>query len=718
MYHPFNQFIVRSPSLGTLYNELSSIKSYKDILGFWRKYSMLQEAIYIASPDFYSAIKTIEKKEIFSEKEKRGLLALYRYIIRITTRSTPFGLFSSTSIGSTSQLIIPMLEDNIAITIDTGYAYKLIEYLYKKYGKHSWFKYRVNSSIYEWKNEYRYIENSLYHFVFRFKISSIAKDEIITQIISYLLHCKVFTYKDIFDKLNSIGCDEAEIDIFIQELYENKIIYCYYGIHLLGDDVIFIEDFLSNPNIDTKDHFFLQNLLNITNIKNYNTIDFEAIRDHNNFLDIENKSRPIFQMDLFNFKEYKFDIKYSTDLLINAELIPLIFSTSELKQHSKLATFKNDFLSKYENEKIPIQHLFDPSIGLESSYLNLDMGDIFDNFTIDKTLPTNNFKKKILDYYFDRIVENDGNMHDPIQIDKMLEINYTNDHIQPPTISIVYELLNINNNIFYLFKGHDLFSASNLLGRFTLKNDIITSLCYKIDESERENKNFESVVFAEINYIPSLDGGNIVKRRNFRKYSISIIDENPQEKYTIPLSDIYVYINNDNVCLFSDKLQKRIIPVISSAFNTMINKTSIFSFLSDLSMNYFNEPISFDFLYSNGITHIPRIMFKNVILHPKKWILKENFKRKKDSLSDEDILQTIRIWKEKNKVDNSVCYVENDNIIEIDFLNDISVLSFYNIVKNKTVIILEECFNKYKTVLRDSENNPLASEIIMLYHKQ
>lgn len=717
MYHPFNQFIIRTPSLGIFYNELLSIESYAGILSFFEKHTILQEAIFIASPNFYSTIKEIERKETFSEKEKRGLLALYRYIIRITTRSTPFGLFSSTSIGNIFQNIIPVLEDNIAITLDTAYAYKLIEYLYKKYRAYPWFQYRVNSSLYEQKNEYRYIENSLYQFVFRFKISSIVKDETIQQIISYILHHKVFTYKDLFDKLNNLDCDKEDIDFFIQELYENKIIYCYYGIHLIGDDVMFLEDFLSNPNIDSQDRFFLQNLLNITNIKNYNNIDFDVIYNSNNFLNVENESHLIFQMDLFNFKEYKFELKNLTDLLINAELMPLLFSTSELNQHSKLASFKNDFLNKYENEKISILQLFDPSIGLESSYTNLDMGDIFDNFTTKKSLSDNQLKKKVLEYYQSIIINNSGNIHDPIQIDKMVDIDYKNDHSQSATISIVYELLNINNNIFYLFKGHDLFSASNLLGRFTLKNDAITSLCSKINEIERGYEKSESVEFAEINYIPSLDGGNIVKRRKFRKYSISIIDENPKEENTIPLSDIYVYIKNDNVCLYSKELQKRIIPVISSAFNTLINKTSIFSFLSDLSMNYFNNPISFDSLFNdNGYTHIPRIMFKNIILFPKKWILKGNFQKDRNSLSDKEILDAIRIWRESNKVDNSVCYVENDNIIEIDFSNDISVLSFYSIIKNKTIIVLEECFNKYKTVLRDSKNNPLASEIIMSYY--
>src|SRR2546423_10416900 len=104
-------YLVRTPFLPVNVLEQFDGGSHTDLNErlkeiFARPY--LQEAIYIASPELYQEFQKWQQGNLTDKKEvDKLLLSLFRYLLRMTTRCTPYGLFAGCAvgeIGETSQI--------------------------------------------------------------------------------------------------------------------------------------------------------------------------------------------------------------------------------------------------------------------------------------------------------------------------------------------------------------------------------------------------------------------------------------------------------------------------------------------------------------------------------------------------------------------------------------------------------------------------------------
>src|SRR5688500_5203080 len=60
----------------------------------------LQEAIYIASPELFGEFMKWKQGTVTDEKsEQKLVLSLYRYLLRMSSRCTPYGLFAGCAVG-------------------------------------------------------------------------------------------------------------------------------------------------------------------------------------------------------------------------------------------------------------------------------------------------------------------------------------------------------------------------------------------------------------------------------------------------------------------------------------------------------------------------------------------------------------------------------------------------------------------------------------------
>ena len=95
-YSLFNSIILRSPLLSfetihTInYNYLKEVSSDKVFL----------ETIFLASPLLYDELQKLMVNKISKPKEEKRLqYSILRYLIRMCTRCTPFGLFAGCTVG-------------------------------------------------------------------------------------------------------------------------------------------------------------------------------------------------------------------------------------------------------------------------------------------------------------------------------------------------------------------------------------------------------------------------------------------------------------------------------------------------------------------------------------------------------------------------------------------------------------------------------------------
>ena len=160
----FQNYVLRTPSFSiSVYKELVDKYDFDKLVSIYND-KFLIEALQIASPDLVEALnKYGSDPKGFSNDKKDSLeISLLKYLARISSRCTPFGLFAGCSVGSFDN------ETNIALTtkrhftrvtqFDMLFWSALVQEIFKRNDVKPYLTYFPNSSIYSFSEFYRYVE--------------------------------------------------------------------------------------------------------------------------------------------------------------------------------------------------------------------------------------------------------------------------------------------------------------------------------------------------------------------------------------------------------------------------------------------------------------------------------------------------------------------------------------------------------------------------------
>ena len=234
MYIPFNKIIIRTPRF-----------SYQDILekdvNFLSDKKYIDEAIYIASSDLFDEWHKYKsnQKRIIHDKEKRRIsTAVVRYIYRMSTRCTPFGLFAGCSVGSIGEETSICLDDQIyrRTRLDMQYLCALAQYISEIPEIKLRLKYHPNDSLYLIGNQYRYIEYSYKKDARKHQINSVEKSVYLRKILEAAKGGKYIN--ELCEEIVSDGITPQIASEYINELIESQILLNELSPYVTGDDYL------------------------------------------------------------------------------------------------------------------------------------------------------------------------------------------------------------------------------------------------------------------------------------------------------------------------------------------------------------------------------------------------------------------------------------------------------------------------------------------------
>ena len=95
-------FMIRTPALPLSVAENLYTVDKKEVWNYIKKLGLdehMLEALYISSPSLYHAILNIGQDD---KNDQATFISLYKYLIRTSSRTTPFGLMANVALGSFS----------------------------------------------------------------------------------------------------------------------------------------------------------------------------------------------------------------------------------------------------------------------------------------------------------------------------------------------------------------------------------------------------------------------------------------------------------------------------------------------------------------------------------------------------------------------------------------------------------------------------------------
>lgn len=161
---PFSQYVLRTPLFPlSLYLNLLENYSQEALLQLFES-PFVREAIRMASPELLTALdKWKANPSSLSNKKKNGLEhSLLKYIARMSSRCTPFGLFAGCTVGhvaSQTTIILKSTENFTRFTqFDMQFWVALLQEFALRKEVRQHLKYYPNNSIYPLGDFYRYVE--------------------------------------------------------------------------------------------------------------------------------------------------------------------------------------------------------------------------------------------------------------------------------------------------------------------------------------------------------------------------------------------------------------------------------------------------------------------------------------------------------------------------------------------------------------------------------
>lgn len=726
-YHFFEEYVVRTPLFSRrnfqekANKEAFSDRELKEICDD----PVFQEAIYLASPNLYKELKNWldSEKELSSSQHQKLKNTILKYYIRMSTRCTPFGLFSGVGLGKFNQEETENnnLSDNSQLKVrDTKLDMHLLVSLSKTLEKNSDIRsqllYFPNNSIYKIGKKIRYVEYEYKEGKRDYIISSAPLSAELSKILDFSKQGK--TISQIGEILISDEINHEESKEFLDELIDNQVLVSELEPNVSGRD--FLDTLISVlSRIEAKNEtsvlISIKNKLTELDLKIGNQISlYSEIEDLIKFFKTDYKQKYLFQTDLYFKDEFTISSHWKKEIKKSLSFLNKVTLQSK---DTPFEHFKKAFYERFETQEMPLSYVLDTEIGI--GYLQNTSVKGIHPYLEDLKLPNSQEKQNLHIQLtpFQRI------LNEKLQealLENQFTISLNDDDVKdfeetwydlPDTLSVMTEIISENNNEKLCIGSVGGSSAANLLGRFCSEKSTLQNLTKEITKKEAEHNSDE--ILAEIIHLPEARIGNIIRRPTLRKYEIpylaaSVLPEEDQ----ILVDDLYISLKNDRIILWSKKLNMEVKPYLTNAHNYHHNALPVYHFLCDLQSQNTRTGLYFNW---GGLSQIykflPRIEYKNIILSKAQWNITE-----KDIASLELILYNkieffsqMEIWRSKRQIPKWIQWVKSDNTLPMNLENyDMAKLFIQTIKSEKSITIEEFLYN---------ENDDFKREFIFPLYK-
>ncbi len=709
-------FLLRTPYLPietlTAFNQHfeEGSSALLDLLVGYFKSDELREALFIASPELYREFEKYKNGQFGGKKDPAKLQqTLLKYLLRICTRCTPYGLFAGCSTGTVnSKTDIQFGENNSCrkyLRLDMNYLAQLSDVLSSIPVVKQQVRFFPNSSLYEAGDKYRYAEYTVTDKIRKYNLVSIDKIDILKELLPFTKNGATITA--IVQLLRSLDIEQEDAQLFTEELIASQVLISELQPTVTGEDYlqILIQKIQSLDDcIEITDK--LQELAGCLEGQDNSLSRYETIYKILNDLQVDTKQKDLIQVDLFrDMAVNQLSSSLVSDITVQLEKLSAI---NKLAKSQDLQEFKRQFSERYEEQEVPLELALDSELGIGYGRFT-DFASAFtpliENITVNgsnngsSTYEMNPFRQWQLNKYFQAIEE----QQKEIVITEQ-EINQLNRR-RPVFPSSLYVFGSVlcetpekadDLNYRFYFKNISGPSSANLLGRFCCGSPELSEKVKTAIRNSEPDK--EGVIYAEIAHLPQARLGNILSRPHLRDYEIVYLaNSSLSQDQQIPVTDLMVSVVNGKIVLRSKRLGKVVIPRLSTAHNFSFNSLPVYKFLCDTQFE--DSEYNFywrweDILYNRK--YFPRVRFEKIIISRAKWrLVPEDFNLTKEDNKnhesiDRKVTEGIAKWRKQLNIPSVVTITEGDNelLVNLDYKHYVELIK--ETLLKRGEIVLEE----------------------------
>lgn len=690
----------------------------------------VQEALWLASTEFFQSLSTW-KQDPESAKGQRMERTLYRYVARMSSRPTPFGLFAGCSLGTiaaeTRLEIGSRGEYRRRSRLDMEYLSNLAEKISFGPELQKQLGFRPNTSLYVAAGRYHHAQSYLANEMRCYRL-------VATEPTSYLTATleKASTGATAAQLAAALVEGDPEISIqeaedYVRQLIESQLLVSDLAPPITGPEpieamVAQLEN-ARDKSVSATLKSVAQRLRTLDEYGLGNQVaDYDQVVAALRPLPCQFKLDHLVQVDM---------IKKSVHVSLDERLVREILSGVEVLRSLGVSPpsdpfqqFKEDFRERYQEQEIPLVLALDEDVGIaferkenpdaapEPLIENIDFSGAEAELELNARKPEFVLMRKLeeLGRAKQTCLELDEKLLDAIRANNPLPL--------PDAFAVMGQIIGPSNPqrkwSFYL-QGVSGPSGVLLLGRFCPGDDQLTVWVKEHLRQEEACRAGENVIFAEIVHLPEGRIGNVICRPMLREYEIPYLAASyaaPERQ--IPITDLMLSLQNDRIVLRSQRLGCEVVPRLTSAHSYMHERNlKLFKFLCRLQSQGRCGSLSWDWGILEEALFLPRVTLGNIIFAPARWRIDEEIIKKIAAGTGARRLQEIDEWRSSNGIPRFVLLVEADHQLLIDFENVLSVETLAGYIKNRKTARLVESLGYPESLCAHGPEGSFTNEVIV-----
>jgi thiopeptide-type bacteriocin biosynthesis protein len=729
----------------------------------------VREAVFVASPSLDDALE-IWRREPESKKGQRAERALVRYVLRMASRATPFGLFSGCSTaaletavppaaaaapgaglaaaaadpgaGVRTRLVLGPRAGYLRHTrLDMDYLAALCEELERDPGVRRELRYRPNSSLYRAAGRLRYAEARLEDKVRSHHLVAVEASDYLEATLERarggaradeLAAALVTT--DAAHPEHEISQEDAEA--FLGELVDSQVLVSDLSPPITGPEAIHdLVERLAGLEAGQEAARRLAAARDVLAELDAGGPGAPPQRYRAIAADLEALPTPVEMARLFQVDMVKPPAAANLGPAVLDEIvrgIDLLRRLSGGARHESLERFRKDFQERYgEQREVPLVEALDEEIGIgfeRSSEVGAEASPLLHGLALSPPAAEPSFPwgarqavllAKLHEAQAGGLARIELTAED---VDRMAPAGAGEPHRLPDafqvlaTIAAASEEALDNGEFQLLLAGASGPSGARLLGRFCHADEQLwrqTERHLRAEEALRPD-----AVFAEIVHLPQGRIGNILSRPVLRGYEIPFLGRSgaPEERQ-IPVTDLLVSLRGNQIVLRSRRLGREVIPRLTSAHNFAMRSLGIYRFLCSLQSQESVGGVGFGWDPLDRAPFVPRLTHGRLVLARAAWWMTGDEIKALAKTVGAARYSAAQQWRERRRLPRLVALVDGDNELLVDLDNSLAIDAFLDVVEERDRALLHELFPGPDELIARGPEGRFVHELVVPFHR-
>ena len=662
------------------------------------------EALFIASPVLAQSVAAWLADPL-NQRGQRVERSLVKYIARMSTRPTPFGLFSGCStgqVGDRTRLTLgPRSHVQRHSRLDMDYLFALTGALNREHRFRAKLTFRPNDTIVTFGGRYRYIEPRVdeanvrhYHLVAVEAtpyLDLVLRESVNGVTVTALVAALVADDPE-------VTVDEA--DSYVHELIDRHLLVSTFQPPVTGEEpagVLAAElRMLGEVAIAARLDAVASRLAHLDESGLGHAVDeYSGMLEILKPLPARVEIARLVQVDLCKPADIMLGPNVRAEIERCADALARFGSVSD-----GLASFRAAFEKRYGTATVPLLQVLDEESGIGLGNVTpSDQSPLIAGLRGGGSHEEGVTWKARDAWMLDRLhmIWSEGRT-ELVVTDEDMERLYRPVASVPPPGAFVVGLTLIapsaeavdRGDFLVSFRGAAGPSGARILGRFCHADKDIAALV--MQHLQAEEANDPDAIFAEIVHLPQGRIGNVILRPQLRQYEMPYLGRSgAPDAQQIPLTDLVVGVRGGRTLLWSSKLGKRVVPRLTSAHNfSQPGTLAPYHFLGLLQMEGVRAGFSWDWGALIGSPFLPRVQWNRCVLSRATWRATAREIQRLAALTGRDRFVAAREWANARRMPGLVELVDGDNALLVAFDNPLSVDAFVELVDKRSSVQLTE----------------------------